>query len=157
MMNYEQRMDYIRNWFRNDMLTRFTPPTGGDPKSLANDTIEAVNSNIPSNLNKEQMDNILSSLTKDIVHSARSRTLPVVKDFVTSTRKATQSLRESAGVALHSDWSLDLFELTARRVRAGEAIAEAFLYGRQREELKKRTGITDADLEKYIAPAAHTQ
>ena len=156
-MNYDQRIDYILNWFRNDMLTRFTPPAGVDAKALAHDIVQAVNSNIPSNLTKEQMDNILSSITKDIVHSARSRTVPVVKDYITSTRNASQRLRESAGAGLDSSWSLDLFQITARRVRAGEAIAEEFLYGRQREELKKRTGITDADLEKYIAPAAHKQ
>lgn len=156
-MNYDQRIDYILNWFRDNILTRFTPPTGTNAKTLANDIVEAVNSNIPSNLTKEQMDNILSSLTKDIVHSARSRTLPVTKDFITSTRNASQKLRESAGAALDSSWSLDLYQLTARRVRANEPIAEAFLFGRQREELKARTGITDADLEKYIDPTAHKQ
>ena len=156
-MNYDQRIDYILNWFRDNILTRFTPPTGTNAKTLANDIVEAVNSNIPSNLTKEQMDNILSLLTKDIVHSARSRTLPVTKDFIASTRNASQRLRESAGAALDSSWSLDLYQLTARRVRAGEAIAEAFLFGRQREELKARTGITDADLEKYIDPTAHKQ
>lgn len=156
-MNYDQRIDYILNWFRDNILTRFTPPTGTNAKTLANDIVEAVNSNIPSNLTKEQMDNILSSLTKDIVHSARSRTLPVTKDFIASTRNASQRLRESAGAALDSSWSLDLYQLTARRVRSGEAIAEAFLFGRQREELKARTGITDADLEKYIDPTAHKQ
>ena len=156
-MNYDQRIDYILNWFRDNILTRFTPPTGTNAKTLANDIVEAVNSNIPSNLTKEQMDNILSSLTKDIVHSARSRTLPVTKDFIASTRNASQKLRESAGAALDSSWSLDLFQITARRVRANEPIAEAFLFGRQREELKARTGITDADLEKYIDPTAHKQ
>lgn len=156
-MNYDQRIDYILNWFRDNILTRFTPPMGTNAKTLANDIVEAVNSNIPSNLTKEQMDNILSSLTKDIVHSARSRTLPVTKDFITSTRNASQRLRESAGAALDSSWSLDLFQITARRVRANEPIAEAFLFGRQREELKARTGITDADLEKYIDPTAHKQ
>ena len=156
-MNYDQRIDYILNWFRDNILTRFTPPTGTNAKTLANDIVEAVNSNIPSNLTKEQMDNILSSLTKDIVHSARSRTLPVTKDFIASTRNASQRLRESAGAALDSSWSLDLYQLTARRVRAGEAIAEAFLFGRQREELKARTGITDADLEKYIDCTAQKQ
>ena len=156
-MNYDQRIDYILNWFRDNILTRFTPPTGTNAKTLANDIVEAVNSNIPSNLTKEQMDNILSSLTKDIVHSARSRTLPVTKDFIASTRNASQRLRESAGAALDSSWSLDLFQITARRVRANEPIAEAFLFGRQREELKARTGITDADLEKYIDPTAHKQ
>lgn len=156
-MNYDQRMNYILNWFRNDMLTRFTPPTGTDGKALAHDIIEAVNTNIPSNLSQEQMNNILSSITKDIVQSARSRTVPIVKDFIASTRKATQTYRESAGAPLGSDWSLDTFEVAARRIRAGEAVSEAFLYGRQRDELMRRTGITKTDLEKYIAPAAHTQ
>ena len=94
MMNYEQRVEYIRNWFRNDMLTRFSPPTGADPKAVASDTIEAVNNNIPSNILPEQMNSILSSLTKNVVHSARSRTLPIVKDFIEQTRKSTQALRE---------------------------------------------------------------
>lgn len=156
-MNYEQRTEHILNWFRSDMLTRFTPTSGTDAKVLAHDIVEAVNSNIPSNLTKEQMDHILSSITKDMVQSARSRTVPVAKDFIASTRNASQKLRESAGAALDSSWSLDLFQITARRVRANEPIAEAFLFGRQREELKARTGITDADLEKYIDPTAYKQ
>jgi hypothetical protein len=157
MMHYEQRMEYILNWFRNDMLTRFTPPTGADPKAVATDTVEAVNNNIPSNLSKEQMDNILSSLTKDIVHSARSRTLPIVKDFIASTRKSTAAYRESAGAGVDSKWSLDPFEVAARRIRAGEPVSESFLHGRQRQELKAQTKITDADLDKYLDPTAHTQ
>lgn len=157
MMNYNQRTDYILNWFRNDILTRFTPPTGADGKSVAHDIIEAVNSNIPANVSREQMDNILFSITKDIVQSARSRTVPIVKDFITSTRKSTQSLREAGSIASKGVWSLDPFEVAARRIRAGEAVSEAFLYGRQRDELMQRTGITRADLEKYIEPAAHKQ
>lgn len=156
-MNYDQRIDYIKNWFRNDMLTRFTPPVGSNGEAIAYDIIEAVNSNIPSNLNKEQMDNILSSITKDIVQSARSRTVPIVKDFITSTRKCAQNLREAGSIASKGVWSLDPFDVAARRIRAGEAVSEAFLYGRQRDELMKRTGITRADLEKYIEPAAHKQ
>lgn len=156
-MNYDQRIEYIKNWFRNDMLTRFTPPTGANGEAIAYDIIEAVNTNIPSNLSQEQMNNILSSITKDIVHSARSRTVPIVKDFIASTRKSTQAYRESAGAPLGSEWSLDTFEVAARRIRAGDAVPEAFLYGRQLDELMRRTGITHADLEKYIDPTAHKQ
>jgi len=156
-MNYEQRIDVIKDWFRNDMLTRFTPPTGADPKVVATDTIEAVNNNIPSNTIKEQMNNILSSLTKDIVHSAKSRTLPVVKDFITSTRKCTQTLREMGSIGKSTEWSLDPFEVAARRIRAGEAVSETFLHGRQKEQLMQRTGINEGDIQKYLDPTAHTQ
>jgi hypothetical protein len=156
-MTYEQRVEIIKDWFRNDMLTRFTPPTGADPKAIATDTIEAVNNNVPSNTTKEQMNNILSSLTKDIVHSAKSRTLPIVKDFITSTRKCTQALREAGSMGKSTERSLDPFDIAARRIRAGEAVSEAFLYGRQKEELKRRTGINDGDIQKYLDPTAHTQ
>lgn len=156
-MNYEQRMEYIRNWFRNDMLTRFTPPTGADPKAAAADTIEAINNNIPSNILPEQMNNILSSLTKNVVQSARSRTLPIVKDFIDQTRKSTQALREGGSIANSTEWSLDPFDVAARRIRAGEAVSESFLHGRQKEELKRRTGINDGDIQKYLDPTAHTQ
>jgi len=157
MMNYEQRVEYIRNWFRNDMLTRFSPPTGADPKAVASDTIEAVNNNIPSNILPEQMNSILSSLTKNVVHSARSRTLPIVKDFIEQTRKSTQALREGGSIGNSTEWSLDPFEVAARRIRAGEAVAEAFLYGRQKEQLMQRTGINEGDIQKYLDPTAHTQ
>ena len=156
-MNYEQRITVIKDWFRNDMLTRFTPPTGADPKAIATDTIEAVNNNIPSTINQEQMNNILSSLTKDIVHSAKSRTLPIVKDFIASTRKCTQAHREGGRIGIKEEWSLDPFTTAARRIRAGEAVSEAFLYGRQKEELKRRTGINEGDIQKYLDPTAHTQ
>ena len=157
MMNYEQRVEYIRNWFRNDMLTRFTPPTGADPKAVASDTIEAINNNIPSNIGQEQMGNILSSLTKDIVHSAKSRTLPIVKDFITSTRKSSQALREAGSIGNSTEFSLDPYDVAARRIRAGQAVAEAFLSGRQKEELMHRTGINEGDIQKYLDPTAHTQ
>jgi hypothetical protein len=156
-MNYEQRVNLIKDWFRNDMLTRFTPPTGADPKAVATDTIEAINNNIPSNTTKEQMSNILSSLTKDIVHSAKSRTLPIVKDFITSTRKCTQTLRDMGSIGNSTEWSLDPFDTAARRIRAGEAVSEAYLYGRQKEELMRRTGINEGDIQKYLDPTAHTQ
>lgn len=156
-MNYEERMMCIREWFRTDMLTRFTPPTGSDPKTIAADTIEAVNNNIPSNTTKEQMNNILSSLTKNVVQSAKSRTLPIVKDFIDQTRKSTQALREAHSGVFKSEWSLDPFDVAARRIRAGEAVSEAFLHGRQKQELMRRTGINEGDIQKYLDPAAHTQ
>ena len=156
-MNYEERMTYIREWFRNDMLTRFTPPTGADPKAVASDTIEAVNSNIPSNTTKEQMNNILSSLTKDIVQSAKTRTLPIVKDFIASTRKCTQALREAQSGVFKDEWSLDPFDVAARRIRAGEPVGEAYLHGRQKAELMRRTGINEGDIQKYLDPTAYTQ
>lgn len=156
-MNYDERIQVIKDWFRNDMLTRFTPPPGADPKMIATDTIEAVNNNIPSNTTKEQMNNILSSLTKDIVHSAKSRTLPIVKDFIVSTRKCTQTLREAGSMANSTEWSLDPFDVAARRIRAGEPVGEAYLHGRQKAELMRRTGINEGDIQKYLDPTAYTQ
>jgi hypothetical protein len=53
--------------------------------------------------------------------------------------------------------SLDPFDIAARRIRAGEAVSETYLHGRQKEELMRRTGINDGDIQKYLDPTAHTQ
>ena len=71
--------------------------------------------------------------------------------------KCTQTLREMGSIGKSTEWSLDPFEVAARRIRAGEAVAETFLHGRQKEQLMQRTGINDGDIQKYLDPTAHTQ
>ena len=157
-MNYEQRIAVIKQWFKDDMLTRFTPPTGVDPKIAATDTIEAVNSNLPSNLSSETLGNLLSSMTKEIARTARSRTLPVVKDFITAAHGAAQALREGPQTANSNPFHLDHFKINERRVKRREAIPEAYLYGTLREQFIANTSVTDEELDRYsVAPAAHMQ
>lgn len=156
-MTYDQRIAQIKEWFKQDMLTRFSPPSGVDPKIAATDTIEAINANLPSKLNPEQLGYILASITKDVARAARSRTLPVVRDFITAATNASQSHRESHTEASQGFAALDTFAIMERRVLNGEPLGDMWLRGSLRNQLIARTKVTDADLNKYVDPTAHMQ
>lgn len=157
-MNYDERIAHIKQWFKDDMLTRFTPPTGVDPKIVATDTIEAINSNLPAKLSSETLGNLLSSMTKEIARTARSRTLPIVKDFITAAHNASQALREGPQSLNSNPFHIDPLKIQEARVKRREPIPEAYLYGSLRAQLLAQTTVTDAELDRYsVAPAAHTQ
>ena len=156
-MNYDQRITHIKEWFKSDMLTRFTPPSGVDPKLVAIDSIEAVNANLPSKLTSETLSNLLSSMTKEIARAARSRTLPVVKDFIAAAHNASESHRAPRTDASDSPFTIDTFKITEARVRASQPIGDQFLRGTMREQLLARTSVTAEDLDKYIDRTAHKQ
>jgi hypothetical protein len=157
-MNYDERIAHIKQWFKDDMLARFTPPTGVDPKIVATDTIEAINSNLPNKLSSETLGNLLSSMTKEIARTARSRTLPIVKDFITAAHNASQALREGPQSTNSNPFHIDPLKRQEARIKRREPIPEAYLYGNLRAQLLAHTTVTEAELDRYsVASAAHTQ
>jgi hypothetical protein len=156
-MNYDQRIAEIKEWFKADMLTRFTPPTGVDPKITATDTIEAINANLPSRLNTEQLRNILASITKDIARAARTRTLPVAREFINAASNASQVYRESHTEASQGNSGLDTLKIMEARVKAREPLGDMWLRGSLRQQLIARTNVTEEELDRYVDPTAHTQ
>ena len=97
-MTYEERIEVIKAWFLSDIAPRFTNPSGVDPKITAKDTIEGVNSAIPSKLTPEMLSFILNKTTSEIVRTAKTRTLPIVRDFTTIVTIATAIYSEAAGM-----------------------------------------------------------
>ena len=157
-MNYDQRISYLKNWLGTDILSRFNMPRDLDQKIIAMDTIEAVNRNLPSAINKERMGQLVALITKELTQSAQTRTLPNVKAFIEAARFATRGA--AAGAILTPSVSfVDTYKINEARIRAGEAIPDTFLRGTMREQLIARTSITDADLAPYesVDYTAHKQ
>ena len=157
-MSYDQRADRLKAWFKEDMLVRFSMPKDLDPKTGALDVIDCINSNLPSHVEKDKMDNLLSAVTREIVQSARTRTLPSVKEFSDVVRKIAQS--HGAPLTERSSPVADRYTATAKSIRLGLAISDSFLKSPSREILKEKEGITDLDLEpydKYMHNTAHKQ
>lgn len=153
-MNYEQRIAIVRQWFKNDIAPRFSMPKDVDPKIAANDTIEAVNNSIAAH--HQDITPVLNTTLKNISSIARSRTLPTIKDF----REAASNASQSHGVALSAgiSASLDSYQLTAKKVRAGEPIGDQWLRHELRKQLLENTTLTEDDLKPYdLYIAAHTQ
>lgn len=157
-MNYDQRINFLKEWFKTDILSRFNMPRDLDPKVVALDVIEAVNRNISSGKNHSQMSDLVASITKGVTQSARSRTLPPVKEFIDATRDSSGSDGAPASVA--SSYSWDPYAMNAARIRQGAAVADIYLHEPHRKKLIEEHGITEKDLEPYnihIAQAAHKQ
>lgn len=152
-MNYEERIDKIKAWFLADITTRFSTPSGVDPKITAKDTIEGVNSALPSKLTPEKLTFILNKTTSEIVRTAKTRTLPIVRDFASAVTAAAKIYSEANGEAAIEPSRTHKVSLgthiTAARIRAGEAISESYLRGTLKEELLNGTDITEKDLATY--------
>ena len=158
-MNYDQRMAYLKNWFGTDILSRFNMPRDLDQKIIAMDTIEAVNSNLPSGIDKERMGHLVAIVTKEVTQSAQSRTLPSIKFFIDAARSASKTQGAARTAASRSEVGLDSLKITEARIRAGEAISDTFLRGTMRAMLIAKTSITDGDLApyEYVDATAHKQ
>lgn len=159
-MTYEERIVIIKEWFVRDIATRFSTPSGIDPKIAASDTIEAVNSYIPTSVTPEAMGQLLASITKELARSARSRTLPTVRDFISAASDASQKRTAALTVTSEPETMSPYLRVTVARIRAGEAISDTWLRGTMRAELLSTTDITEKDLEpyeKYLALAAYKQ
>ena len=155
-MNYDQRMAIISNWFKADIVPRFNMPRDVDARISATDVMEAVNSNIPSPTTPERMGNLLASITKEVARSAKSRTLPTIKEFVEAARISAQSVQTASHSANSDSWRIDPLEITVKRVREGQAICQSWLSGIRRTELLKH--VSEDQLQKYdLYIAAHTQ
>jgi hypothetical protein len=155
-LNYDQRISLLKDWFAKDILTRFNMPRDLDPKIVAMDIIEAVNRNIPNQVDQQRMQHLVASTAKEVVQSATTRTVPSVKEFTTAIRKVSQSHGERHTGAVGV--SFDLYHLAAKRIRSGEAVSDMFLRGVHRQKLIDDFGITEAELDPYdLALAAYTQ
>jgi len=154
-MDYNQRISHISNWFKSDIIIRFNMPRDVDPKVSAMDVIEAINANLPSPLSAEQIGNLLASITKEVSRSAKSRTLPTIKEFIDAARTSTQGRQTASYSADSTSWRIDPLQIAIKRVRAGESICESWLREPRRTEILKH--VTKDQLRKYdLYIAAHT-
>jgi len=155
-MDFEKRMSMVQSWLKNDIFTRFTPPTGIDKNQVAKDIAAGVNANLPRVETVDHFKFYLEKVGDHVVRTARSRTLPIPKDFIEGCRHATKSAALQKGMTLHQDkWEPCPYRITEKRVRNGEAISDVWLSDYQLERLLERTNLTMEDMRPYIV--AHKQ
>ena len=157
LMNYDQRIVHIKQWFKASVLTRFTPPNGVDPMIVAIDTIEAINANIPADADVNLVNHYLESIIKETTRQAKSRTLPVIEKFTQAAKGV--SVRGSGVVLIDGPATrVDReYIITEGRVKRGESICDSYLSGHKRQTLLMTTSVEQKDLDNYLAPAARMQ
>ncbi len=157
-MTYEQRIAIIAQWFRDDIAVRFSMPNGIDPKIAATDVIEAINSHIPSALDRERIGNLLAATTKEVARSAKSRTLPTARDFAEATKQAASAFRPPTPTQHTDAHDIDPMRLAAHRIKTKQPVSEDWLKGKRRDLMLSRGLVTNDDLHPYdLYIAAHKQ
>lgn len=151
-MDFETRSIMVKTWLRNEVLPTFTPPSGVDKAKAAQDIADAVNNSLPRVENKEHFTYYLEEVAKRVTRNARSRTLPVPKDFVEACRYATKSRALDTGT---STWSLSPHRINAQRIKNKEPVGEYWLGERGKAELLANSDLTMADFSAYLV--AHKQ
>ena len=155
-MNYDQRIAILKQWFKNDIATRFNMPRDLEPTIVAMDIIESVNRNIPSKINQEQMSSLVALTAKEVTQSAKTRTVPSVKEFIDAIRNASKSHGEASTEPRSN--ALDPYVLNAKRIRSGKPVSELYLEGPHKKKLIEEQHLTEEDFAKYqLAPTAHKQ
>ena len=154
-MNFDQRMNAVKQWLRDDILPRFTAPTNIDKVTALQDVADAVNSNIPKIENMQQFQSHLDNVGRKVIQNARSRTLPVPKDFIDACREATKSRTVVSGPP-KSGRSCP-YAITERRVKAREPIGDTWLSDIQLPDLLAKTNLTMEDMQPYIVAHKHNK
>jgi len=134
-MTYDERMAYLKTWFKEQIATRFTMPSGIDPKIAISDTLDAVNTHLPAQVTREQMGHLVASIAKEVARSARSRTLPQPKEFISAAAMASRSHGEGGWSGMKTSDESSMLDKIASRVAAGESIPQSWLSGQRRRGL----------------------
>ena len=157
-MNYDQRMSFLKQWFKTDIVSRFNMPRDLDPTIVAMDVIEAINRNLPNPITQERMSQLVASIAKEVTQSAKTRTLPSVKEFTDAIKIA---LRGDTSRATAPDHRVaDPYATNAKRIAQGSAVSDMYLRDPHRKKLIKEYGLTEKDFEpydKWFATTAHKQ
>ena len=157
-MNYDERISFLKEWFKSDIARRFNMPRDLEPTVVAMDIIEAINRNLPSKVTKERMSSLVAPIAKEVTQSAKTRTVPSVKEFMDAMSKVSKSHAEPRTDT--SDDLPDSYQLNANRIRSGGAIGELYLRGKHRKKLIEEYHITEEELQPYdewVANTAHKQ
>lgn len=160
-MDYNQRTQMIGSWLQQ-LLKRYTPPSGMDRDTLGEELnliVSDINSHIPSQFEKVDIQTTLGKIDKHVRNYQASRSWPTIKTFIESTKKSVEEYVRNTSVAIAktstsiSDPSTDIM---VRRILNGDAIPDWILEpdSPYRNQLIEDGHLTEQDFNKYIAPTA---
>ena len=152
-MDYDTRMMAVKQWLKDQILPRFTAPANVDRSIVAHDVAEAVNANIPRLDNIDVFRTYLNDIGKVVTQNAKSRTLPVPKDFIDACRIVTKS--KAIAIGTSTVGKMCPYAITEKRVRYKEAIGSTWLTELGLADLLANTNLTMEDMQPYIL--AHKQ
>jgi len=156
MMKYDDRTRIVGSWLQQ-LLRRYTPPTGMDNETLKDEMVlivEDVNKHIPSQFNDEMFKGVLIRIDGQIRAIHGARTWPTIKTFINATQEGVKAY-DVKQITDGTEFTLDRFRLAEKRILAGEDVDELYIKDSlSRDQLLERGVVTIDDINKYVDPAA---
>jgi len=155
-MKYDDRTRIVGSWLQQ-LLRRYTPPTGMDNETLKDEMVlivEDVNKHIPSQFNDEMFKGVLIRIDGQIRAIHGARTWPTIKTFINATQEGVKAY-DVKQITDGTEFTLDRFRLAEKRILAGEDVDELYIKDSlSRDQLLERGVVTIDDINKYVDPAA---
>jgi len=155
-MKYDDRTRIVGSWLQQ-LLRRYTPPTGMDNETLKDEMVlivEDVNKHIPSQFNDEMFKGVLIRIDGQIRAIHGARTWPTIKTFINATQEGVKAY-DVKQITDGTEFTLDRFRLAEKRILAGEDVDELYIKDSlSRDQLLERGVVTMDDINKYVDPAA---
>jgi len=155
-MKYDDRTRIVGSWLQQ-LLRRYTPPTGMDNETLKDEMVlivEDVNKHIPSQFNDDMFKGVLIRIDGQIRAIHGARTWPTIKTFINATQEGVKAY-DVKQITDGTEFTLDRFRLAEKRILAGEDVDELYIKDSlSRDQLLERGVVTMDDINKYVDPAA---
>lgn len=157
-LNYEARTRAIFDFLYRDpdgILRRYRVPEHmGDDQLRAevNDLVEDINRAIPSGYGEGEFRALMPKIHAEIRRRHGAQGWPSSRVFIAATEAAVEGVAAAGAVKAEAK-EIDPYEITARRMQAGEAVGEGYLYGREAVELIRRGLVDEATMRRYRSAA----
>jgi hypothetical protein len=148
-MNFEQRIDLIRKWLIMD-LARYERPanfTESHIKPEVEVMAEDINSEISTAYNQEGFKELLLRIGQNVRKTHKSRRWPVIAEYINAAKDCQAN--NHTQIEDRQPFKFDSDAIAAKRINAGEAVAETYINGSGAERLIEKKLITPNELEPY--------
>jgi len=159
ILNYDTRTRMVFDFLYRDpdgVLRRYRAPEylGDDQlRAEVKDLVEDINREIPNGFTNADFRLLMPEIHRSIRRRHAAQGWPPAKTFIMATQEAAEKVNTTKARAIAEanpkERSLDTQKIWAKRMQAGEAVAETFLWGREAVEMIDRGLIDQATLDAY--------
>ena len=151
MLNYDQRKKAVSQHLAH-LLSGYEPPYNlrdDTAKQVreADEICELIVNNLPTWLNENQITGTFERTGKDLKRTAKTRSWPIARDIIEAIHKATPA--QDAASPASQPFKFDSDTIAAKRINAGDPVAENYINGIGAERLIEKKLITPQKLQGY--------
>lgn len=148
-LNYSKRIAIVTQEVQK-LLNGYEPPRSRAEdaawqKQEISDVAEAVNSSIPKSMDQDSIYKLFDRMRRDLKKSAKTRAWPIAREIVDVIKERTprEQFQASQVKAFDSD------TINAKRMNAGEAVAETYVKGSGSNRLLEKNLVTMNVMQMY--------